>query len=145
MFRGGDPILDDLLELHRGHARVRGHEEFQDRVVTAGERGIQVALEQRGERFFRLPFGMLRRERLHAVEREVKLNGHRLLAPERAVVVEGGDAFRHRHEIRRAGFRDLLDKSDDGLLGRAVVPRGKRVGDPKANSCESTMQARRQR
>ena len=26
MFRGGDPVLDDLLKLVGGHARVRGHE-----------------------------------------------------------------------------------------------------------------------
>ncbi len=26
MFRGSEPVLDDLLEFHRGHARVRGHE-----------------------------------------------------------------------------------------------------------------------
>ena len=102
MFRGGDPVLDDLLEFHRGHARVRGHEEFQERVVAAGERGFQIALEQRGERFLGLPLGMLRRERLHAVEREIQLNGHRLLAPERAVVVERGDALGHGHEISRA-------------------------------------------
>ncbi len=137
MFRGRDPVLDDLLELHRGHARVRGHDEFQQRVVAAGERGLQIALEQRGERFLVLPFGMLRRERLHAVEREVKLNGHRLLAPERAVVVERGDAFRHRHEVRRALLRDLRDELDDGLLRLAVVPRRKRVGGPRNGWCES--------
>ena len=57
------------------------------------------------------PLGMLRRERLHAVGHEVKLDRHRLLAPERAVVVEGGDAFGDRHEVRRAGFRHLLDES----------------------------------
>ena len=83
---------------------------------------------------------MLRRERLHAVEREVKLNGHRLLAPERAVVVEGGDAFRHRHKIGRAGFRHLLDEGDDGLLGLAVVPRGERVGGSR-NGCGESQRA----
>ena len=137
MFRGGDPILDDLLKLHRGHARVRGHDEFEERVVAAGERGFQIALEQRGERFLGLPLGMLRRERLHAVEREVELHGHRLLAPERAVVVERGDAFGDRHEVRRAGPRHLLDEVDDGLLGLAVVPRGQRVGGCERRCSES--------
>ena len=37
MLRGGDPVLDDLLELLRGHARVRGHDQFQHRMVAAGE------------------------------------------------------------------------------------------------------------
>ena len=84
---------------HGGHARVRGRDEFHERVLAAGERGFQVALEQRGERLLVLPLGMLRRERLHAVEREVELDRHRLLAPERAVVVEDGDALGGRHEI----------------------------------------------
>ena len=75
MLRGRDPVLDDLLEFLRGHARVRGHDEFQERMFAAGERGFQIALEQRGERFLVLPFGVLRREHLHAVEREVQLNG----------------------------------------------------------------------
>ena len=111
MFRGGDPILDDLLKLHRGHARVRGHDEFEERVVTAGERGFQIALEQRSEGFFGLPFGMLRRERLHAVEREVELNGHRLLAPERAVVVKRGDAFGTGTKSGEPGVVTFVTKS----------------------------------
>jgi hypothetical protein len=61
-------------------------------------------------------------QRLQAVEHEVKLDGQRLLAPERAVVVEGRDAFRHRHEIRRAWRRHPLDDGDDRLLGGTVVP-----------------------
>ena len=56
---------------------------------------------------------MVRRECLHSVEREIQLDRHRLLAPKRAVVVEGGDAFGDRHEVRRAGFGDVLDKGDD--------------------------------
>ena len=70
---------------------------------------------------------MLRRERLHAVEREEQLEVHRLLAPERAVVVEGGDALGRRHEVGRAFLRHLLDKLDDGFLRRGVVPRRQRV------------------
>ncbi len=48
-----------------------------------------------------LPFRMLRRERLHAVEGKQQLKRHRLLGPEGAIVVEGGDAFGDRHEIGR--------------------------------------------
>ena len=74
--------------------------EFEERVVTAGEYGIQITLEQRGEWFLVLPFGMLGRKGLHAVEREEELNGHRLFAPERAVVVEDGDALSRRYVAR---------------------------------------------
>jgi hypothetical protein len=91
-------------------------------MVTTRERGFQIALKQRGEGFLRFPLGMLRGEGLHAVEGKVKLNGHWLLTPERAIVVERGDAFRYWNKIRRPWFRHLLDKSDDGLLGSAVVP-----------------------
>jgi hypothetical protein len=94
---------------------VRSHEEFEDRMVTTRESGFQIALK-------RFPLGMLRGEGLHAVEGKVKLNGHWLLTPERAIVVERGDAFRYWNKIRRPWFRHLLDKSDDGLLGSAVVP-----------------------
>ena len=60
---------------------------------AAGERAFHVALEQRGKRLLRFPLGMLRREHLHALERKDELEIHRLLGPERAVVVEGGDAL----------------------------------------------------
>jgi hypothetical protein len=50
-------------------------------------------LSSEAKRLFALPLGMLRRQRLHTVEREEELEIHRLLGPERAVVVEGGDAF----------------------------------------------------
>ena len=56
----------------------------------------QISLEQRGERFPGLPLGVLRRKGLHAVECEVHLHGPRLLAPERPVVVEGGDSLGYR-------------------------------------------------
>ena len=94
-----------------------------DAPFAAGERALQVALEQRGERLFVLPLGMLRGQRLHAVEREEQLEIHRLLRPQRAVIVEGGDALVDRHEIRRSFLRHFVDESGDGLLGRRVVPR----------------------
>ena len=122
MLRGGDPVLDDLLELHGGHARVGGHDDFEKRVVTTGERGLHVALEQRGKWFLRFPLRMLRRERLHAVEREEHLEIHRLLAPKRAVIVERGDALLERNKIRRAFLRHFGNEFGDSLLGGAVVP-----------------------
>ena len=33
----------------------------------------------------------------------------------------------HRHEFRAAGGGGLLDEIDDGLLGRALVPRGQGI------------------
>ena len=43
--------------------------------------------------------------------------------------------------------RDLLDEGDDGLLGLAVVPRGKRIGGLRnggsKSQCEASMAARK--
>ncbi len=89
-------------------------------MVTAGECGIQITLEQRGERFLVLPFGMLGHEGLHAVEREEELNGHRLFAPERAVVVEGGDAFWLRHKVGAVRCGHFRYKVEYGALGCAI-------------------------
>ena len=47
------------------------------------------------------------------MEREEELEIHRLLGPQRAVVVERGDAFGGRNEVRRAFLRHLRDEGDD--------------------------------
>src|SRR5450755_2489166 len=65
---------------------------------------------------------MLRRENLYAIESEEELKIHRLLSPQRAVVVERGDSLGDRNEIRRALFGHLHDEVNDGLLSLAVVP-----------------------
>ena len=60
--------------------------------------------------------------------RRRELEVHRLLGPERAVVVEGGDALGHRNEIRRSFGGHALDESNDRLFRRAVVPGRQRIG-----------------
>ena len=64
---------------------------------------------------------------LHAVEREGQLHIHRLLDPERAVIVEGRDALLDRHEVRPALRRDACDEIEDRSLGRALVPGRQRI------------------
>jgi len=59
-----------------------------------------MSFEQCLERLLRLPFRVLRRHRLHAIKCEGKLEIERLLAPQRTVIVECGDAQLGRHEIR---------------------------------------------
>lgn len=73
---------------------MRGHDEFEQRLFTAGEHGVAITLQHRGDRFLLLPFGVLRRKGLHAVNPEEELRGRRLCAPERAVVVEDGTLWR---------------------------------------------------
>jgi hypothetical protein len=56
-----------------------------------------------------------------------RLEISRLLAPQRAVVIEGRDALGGRHEIRAALRGDADDEVDDRFLRRAIVPGGQRV------------------
>ena len=67
-------------------------------------------------------------QRLDPIDREHDLEIHRLLGPQRAVVVEGGDALVERHEIRAALGRDARDEIGDRLLHRAVIPGRQRIG-----------------
>ena len=52
---------------------------------------------------------------------------HRMLDPQRAVLIKRGNALLGRHELRAALSRSRLDEFHDGLFGRAVVPRSQRV------------------
>ena len=82
---------------------------------------------------------MLWRERFDAVEDENRLEIQRLFGPERAVVVEDGDAFGGRNEVRRAVLRHLLDEGEDGFLRCGVIPRRQRIcraGDDDARERE---------
>src|SRR5205823_8268538 len=52
----------------------------------------------------------------------------RMLDPQRAVLIKRGNALLGRYELRTALSGSRLDEFYDGLLGRSVVPRRKRVG-----------------
>ena len=66
-------------------------------------------VENGGEEVFVLLFGMLGGGKcLDAVEDEERLEIHRLLGPQRAVVVEDGDAFGGRNEIRVSRSGELI-------------------------------------
>ena len=72
----------------------------------------------------RLPGAERLVERRHlgeALEDEGELDRQRLLAPQRAVVVERGDALFHGHEVGSVGG-DALDVADDRLPRGGVVP-----------------------
>jgi hypothetical protein len=65
---------------------------------------------------------VLWRQRADAVEDEQELGVGRLLHPERAVIVEDGDALRGAHEIRAALGRDGGDEVEQRTLRPAVTP-----------------------
>ena len=100
-------------------------------------------LQQGREGLLRLPLGVLRGERLDAVERERELDVHRLLGPQRAVVVEHGDALGGRHVAGRALLRHLGDEGDDRLPGRTVVPGRQRIGRRRGRRAACQQQADR--
>lgn len=85
----------------------------------------QDPFEKRSERFIGFPLRMLWCNRLHAIERNEKLEVHRLLSPERAVVVESGNAARRPDKAGPSVLGHRCDKFDQGLFSRSVVPRRK--------------------
>ena len=52
----------------------------------------------------------------------LELDVQRFLQPQRAVVVERGDALGGRHKVRPTRRGHFRDKVEDGALGGAVVP-----------------------
>ncbi|MGY4246228.1 hypothetical protein ACVIIZ_007636 [Bradyrhizobium sp. USDA 4523] len=122
-----DPVAGDLRELGRCHAGMGRHDQFDQALLAGLGQRSDVVVENRPERLLPLPFRMLARQRLHPVERKRKLHIHRLLAPQRAVIVECRDALRRRHEIRRAFPRHRRDEVKDRLLRPAVIPGRKRI------------------
>ena len=117
-----------FVEFFGGHAGMSRRDQLHHAVLAGFGQRLHVAFDRCLERLLVLPLRMLGRHRLDAVEREGQLEVHRLLGPQRAVVVEGGDALGGRHEIRPALPRNAGDEIDDRLLGGAVVPRRQRVG-----------------
>jgi hypothetical protein len=110
------------------HAGVGSRYDLEQPLLAGRRQRPRIALEHRLERLRVLPFRVLRRQRLDAVEREGKLEIDRLLGPQRAVVVERGDPLLGWDEVRPALLGHRLDEFDDRLLGRALVPGRQRIG-----------------
>jgi len=117
-----DPVADNLIKFHGGHAGVRDRDDFENSSLSAGERTFEVTLEQRGKRLLVPPLRMLGGQYLYAVESEGKLEIDRLLRPQRAVIVEGSNPFGRWYQVGRTLLGHAFDEGDDGLLGRRIVP-----------------------
>jgi hypothetical protein len=104
-----------------------GRHDLEDGPFAAAQRGFYVVRHDRGERFFFLPLGMLRRQGLDPIQRKKELGIERLLRPERAVIVESRDPFRRRNKFGRAHLGHFLDESDDGFLRTSVAPGRQRL------------------
>ena len=67
--RGREPVGDDLGELVHGHAGVRRRHQLDQALFAGCGQRLHVAVQHRLERLLGLPAGVLRRQRLDAVER----------------------------------------------------------------------------
>src|SRR5262244_1995096 len=99
--------------------------EEPDALFPRGGDSLHVVLEDS------FPLRVPGRERLHAVEGDESLEIHRLLAPERAVVVERRDARFCSDVPGAAALGHRLDELHDRVLDVAVVPRRQRIRRPR--------------
>jgi hypothetical protein len=114
--RRRQPAAHGLCELVGRVSNVGRRDEFEHPALARRRDRFQVALEHTLERLTRSPFRVFGPKRLHSIERERELEIDRLFGPERAVVVERGDPFRGRHEVRASLPRHARDEVDDRLL-----------------------------
>jgi hypothetical protein len=120
-----EPAQRRGVELVGGDARVRveqhrGHLPLPARRGRGREVAAQQRLHHRPRREFRVGGGLLAQPR----EDEQRLDVGRLLAPERAVVVEDGDPLRRGDVLRPALLRDPREVAEDRVAGGPVVPGG---------------------
>ena len=74
-----------------------------------------------GSTFF--SFGLRFRHRRYPIQAVHHLRIHRMLDPERAVLIEGGDPRLGRHELRGSPVSVVgLARIDDRRFGRTVIP-----------------------
>ena len=83
---------------------------------------LPVVLEDRLERLFGAPLGVIAGHRAHAVDGEEQLEVERSLGPQGAVVVEGRDPLARGHESGARRVGDLRDELEDLLFGVPVIP-----------------------
>ena len=111
------------------HAGVRRHHQFGEPVHADGHDAREVAVQNGLEGLETLPFGVLGRQSPDAVDHEMRLGGQRLFDPQRAVIVEHGDAVGRGDEIGVAHGGHAGDEIKDRLPRRAVSPgRQQRAG-----------------
>lgn len=98
-----------------------GH--FEEPLLPRRGDRLHVVLEEGLVRLALLQPRVLARHLLQPPVREEELHLQGLFAPERAVVVEGGDALGRGEEVRAAGISHAPDEIEDEVLGRAGPPK----------------------
>ena len=123
-----EPLLHFRVELIHRHAGEGGSEDLLEVLHRELRHRLAVAGHHRFERLDVLEFRLRFHDRRDPLQAVHHLRVHRVRDPQRAVLVEGGDALGGRHELRAALRGGRLHELDNRLLGRAVVPRRQRIG-----------------
>jgi hypothetical protein len=134
MLRRREPSARSLDELLVRDPRVGRERQFIKRLQAEPEERIVIVFEDRLEGLALGHRRVLGRQFLDPVKGEKELSLKRLLAAERAVVVECRYAVGWRHELGASRLCHTRDKVEDRGFRGAVVPRGKRLGIGHAKS-----------
>ena len=118
MFGRCEPRLHGGTELVGGHTGMGERADSQQaRVASPFQEFLQVTCQGGLNHWVCGELGLSGDAALQFVDEEGELKRHRILWPERAVVVEHGDAFGRRHEVLAPSRNNALDKRLDGLPG----------------------------
>jgi hypothetical protein len=117
-----DPIRRNRRELVRGHAGMGNRRQFQKCLYASCGNSFHIVIQGRYVEWIVFPFRMLRRHRLHAIERECNLEIEWLLAPQCSVVIEDRDPVFGFNEVKAAGRSHAANKIKDALFRGTFVP-----------------------
>ena len=116
------PLLCDRLELVVAHAGMGGSNNLGPILLGKRRQRARITRKHRLEWLFGFPFRVRRSERPYSVEREHRLGEERVLDPQCAVLIEGGDAILGRHVALTGLVGCDPHEIDNRLLSRAIVP-----------------------
>jgi hypothetical protein len=122
MPRGFDPLLSFGVELLYRHASQRRGKDFLEVPQTEFGYRLPIARECGLERLDVLEFRLVCDHRRNTFETVDHLRVHRMLDPERAVLVKDGDAILCRHVVRARRVGCSSYEVEDRLLHGPVVP-----------------------
>jgi hypothetical protein len=127
MPRFREPIAHRRVELTGRHPAVRGDHHLTQPFVAVGHECLCIAIHDHLVRLTIAKLGMGIQERRDARKRVHDLDVHRLLAPQRAVVIKDGDAIGDGNKLLPGRVGDTTDEAHDDSLRRVVAPARKRI------------------
>ena len=135
----GEKVSRIGLELLLRHTGERVEHQVEEILLAETADEVDVAREQRGIRLLMGDLRLLLGQRPDPIDEEHPVHD-RLLADERAVVVEHGYPLRHGHEGVTVFPGDFFDEVENGLLGGLIIPT--RQGVDGGHGCPSRLRGR---